>query len=128
MVFARCRLTVSRAKASITSETWRCQPCQLRVSWCSSPSSFLAVSNPSSIAQRRPSTPTKSSSEVPPGHQVVKQARLASEAAPDEQAARPKAGLRAADLVGREVRQLQIGPVVEPRALGAVAGRETHPG
>src|SRR4051794_37997745 len=26
------RITASMAKASITSETWRCQPCQLRVS------------------------------------------------------------------------------------------------
>src|SRR6187549_4279622 len=66
------RMTASMAKASITSETWRCQPCQLRVSLWSSPSSVLAVSNASSIAQRRPSTPTTTSSGVPAGHQVVK--------------------------------------------------------
>jgi len=47
-------MTASMAKASITSETWRCQPCQLRVSLWSRPSSFLAVSKPSSIAQRCP--------------------------------------------------------------------------
>jgi hypothetical protein len=31
-VFACRRMTASMAKASMTSETWRCQPCQLRVS------------------------------------------------------------------------------------------------
>ena len=30
--FARHRIAASMAKASITSETWRCQPCQERVS------------------------------------------------------------------------------------------------
>ena len=43
MVFARCWITASRAKASITSETWRCQPCQLRVSLWSSPSDLPRV-------------------------------------------------------------------------------------
>jgi hypothetical protein len=38
----------------------------------SSPSSVLAVSNASSIAQRCPSTLTKVSIAVPAGHQVVK--------------------------------------------------------
>jgi len=70
--FARWRMTASMAKASMTSETCRCQPCQLRVSLWSSPSSFLAVSKPSSIAQRRPSTLTRISIPVPAGHQVVK--------------------------------------------------------
>src|SRR5450759_1810091 len=48
------------AKASMTSETWRCQPCQERVSLWSSPSSFLAVSKLSSIAQRK-TTPSRRS-------------------------------------------------------------------
>ena len=65
-------MTASMAKASITSETWRCQPCQLRVWLWSRPSSFLAVSKPSSIAQRWPSTPTKVLIGVPTGHQVLK--------------------------------------------------------
>src|SRR4029450_10707157 len=51
---ARQRMAASMAKASITSETWRCQPCQDRVSLWSRPSSVLAVSNASSMAQRRP--------------------------------------------------------------------------
>src|SRR5919202_1816969 len=72
--FARRRIAASMAKASITSETWRCQPCQERVSLWSSPSSVLAVSQPSSIAQRRPSTLTSVSAGVPAGHQVVKKA------------------------------------------------------
>src|ERR1019366_5706574 len=52
VLFARCRIAAIIAKASMTSETWRCQPCQERVSLWSSPSSFLAVSKLSSIAQR----------------------------------------------------------------------------
>src|SRR5450759_1849439 len=39
----RCRIAAIMAKASMTSETWRCQPCQERVSLWSSPSSFLAA-------------------------------------------------------------------------------------
>src|ERR1051325_5963109 len=45
------RMAASIAKASMTSETCRCQPCQERVSLWSRPNSFLAVSKPSSIAQ-----------------------------------------------------------------------------
>src|SRR6185369_4468042 len=76
--FARQRMAASMAKVSITSETWRCQPCQERVSLWSRPSSFLAVSKPSSIAQRRPSTATRVSLPVPAGHQVAKKARAPS--------------------------------------------------
>ena len=72
--FARWRMVASMAKASITSETWRCQPCQERVSLWSRPSSVLAVSKPSSIAQRCPSTATRISIPVPAGHQVAKKA------------------------------------------------------
>ena len=57
-VLAWRRMAASMAKASMTSETCRCQPCQERVSLWSRPSSFLAVSKPSSMAQRRPSTVT----------------------------------------------------------------------
>src|ERR1700752_3183021 len=45
-------MTAVMANASMTSETWRCQPCQERVSLWSRPSSFLAVSKLSSMAQR----------------------------------------------------------------------------
>src|SRR3954452_18388137 len=72
--FAWWRMVASMAKASITNETWRCQPCQERVSLWSKPSSFVAVSKLSSIAQRCPSTATSVSTPVPAGHQVVKQA------------------------------------------------------
>src|SRR3954453_18355443 len=71
-VLAWRRMAASIAKASMTSETWRCQPCQERVSLWSSPSSVLAVSNASSTAQRCPSTLTKVSIAVPAGHRVVK--------------------------------------------------------
>jgi hypothetical protein len=54
MLVAWRRMAAIIAKASMTSETWRCQPCHERVSLCSSPSSFLAVSKLSSIALRCP--------------------------------------------------------------------------
>src|SRR3954466_7605459 len=63
------RIAASIAKASMTRETCRCQPCQERVSLWSRPSSFLAVSKLSSIAQRRPSTVTSIVIGVPAGHQ-----------------------------------------------------------
>src|SRR3954468_8173650 len=63
-VLALRRMAASIAKASMTSETGRCQPCQERVSLWSRPNSFLAVSKPSSMAQRRPSTATKVSIPV----------------------------------------------------------------
>src|ERR671917_308453 len=68
------RIAVSIAKASMTSETCRCQPCQERVSLWSRPSSFLAVSKLSSMAQRCPSTLTSTAIGVPAGHQVAKKA------------------------------------------------------
>src|SRR4051794_1791361 len=52
-VLAWRRMAVIRAKAS---KTCRCQPCQERVSLWSRPSSFLAVSKLSSMAQRCPFT------------------------------------------------------------------------
>src|SRR3954469_8283423 len=72
--FAWWRTAAIMAKASITSETCRCQPCQDRVSLRASPGSVLAVSNASSIAQRRPSTIASVSISVPAGHQVEKKA------------------------------------------------------
>src|SRR5215207_765952 len=74
-VLARWRTTAIMAKASITSDTCRCQPCQERVSLCVRPNSVLAVSNASSIAQRWPSTRTRVAIGVPAGHQVEKKAR-----------------------------------------------------
>lgn len=41
---ARWRITAIMAKASITMETWHCQPCQDLLSLWSSPNSFLATS------------------------------------------------------------------------------------
>src|SRR4051812_8649047 len=55
-VFACWRMTASTAKASMTSETWRCQPCQLRGSLWARPSSVFAGSKASSIAPRGPPT------------------------------------------------------------------------
>src|SRR5919107_206967 len=52
-VLAWRRMAASMAKASMTSETCRCQPCQERVSLWSRPSSFWAFPNRPSIAQPR---------------------------------------------------------------------------
>src|ERR671916_361503 len=64
-VLALRRMAASIAKASMTSETCRCQPCQERVSLWSRPNSFLAVSKPSSMAQRCPSTLTSTATSAP---------------------------------------------------------------
>src|ERR1051325_7567547 len=77
-VLAWRRMAAIMAKAGMTSETCRCQPCQERVSLWSRPSSFLAVSKLSSMAQRRPSTATRVSMSVPAGHQAAKKARAPS--------------------------------------------------
>src|SRR5215218_7454342 len=77
-LLARWRTTAIMAKASITNETCRCQPCQERVSLCVRPNSVLAVSKASSIAQRWPSTRTSVPIGVPAGHQVEKKARSRS--------------------------------------------------
>src|SRR5690242_7557884 len=79
-MLALVRMAASIAKVSMTRETCRCQPCQERVSLWSRPNSFLAVSKPSSMAQRRPSTATRVSIAVPAGHQVAKKARSLSSA------------------------------------------------
>lgn len=61
------------AKASITSETCRCQQCQEQISSWSRPSSLLVVSKLSSITQRYPSTNTRST-DVPTERHVEKRA------------------------------------------------------
>src|SRR3954471_5122309 len=86
--FVRWRTTASMAKASITSETWRYQPCQERVSLWSRPSSVLAVSNASSIVQRSPSPLAKVSIAVPAGHRVVKKPH--SQSVMERQTSRPR--------------------------------------
>src|SRR4051794_38567406 len=45
----------------------------------------------------------------------------------DQQAPRPRAGEAVVVLGGLEVGQLQVGPVVEPRPFGPLAGREPRP-
>src|SRR3954451_14781817 len=77
-VLAWRRMAAIMAKASMTSETCRWQPCQERVSLWSRPNSFLAVSKPSSMAQHCPSTRTSAATGVPAGHQVAKKASAPS--------------------------------------------------
>src|SRR5215217_9418300 len=50
-VLARWRTTAIMAKANITSDTCRCQPCHERVSLWVRRHSVFAISNASSIAQ-----------------------------------------------------------------------------
>src|SRR4051794_41812370 len=76
-MLALWRMAASIAKASMTSETWRCQPCQERGSLWSRPSSFLAVSKLSSMAQRCLSTVTSTPSGGPAGNQRAEKARPA---------------------------------------------------
>ena len=128
-ILAWWRIVASMAKANMTSETWRCQPCQERLSLWSRPSSFLAVSKPSSIVQRCPSTATRVSMSGPgraPGGEVG--ALAVGRAAPDQQATGPQAGARRPGTRPRQGRPIQIGPIVEPRTLGALARRQALPG
>src|SRR6185437_13422948 len=112
---ARWRMTAIMAKASMTRETWRCQPCQERVSLWSRPNSFLAVSKLSSIAQRCPSIVTSISMPVPAGHQVEKKAKVPRDNQGEKrQACRDTIGLRAA---GRREQRWWACPI--PTAPGA---------
>src|SRR3954454_24327140 len=117
-VLALRRMAASIAKANMTSETCRCQPCQERVSLWSRPSSFLAVSKPSSMAQRRPSTATRVSIPVPAGHQVAKKA-----SSPSVMLRRIRRPLvHRPDRVfvvfgGFQIGQFQIGPIEHSLAL-----------
>src|ERR687894_854832 len=135
------RMTASMAKASMTSETCRCQPCQERVSLWSRPSSFLAVSNrgPRPAAAGPgweavldcPAVPLDLDQDLDPGPGRApgrEEGELAiGDGTADQQAPRPQAGEVVAVFSGLEVGQLQVGPVVEPWTLGAIAGREAHP-
>src|SRR5512147_2366890 len=105
--FARWRITASRAKASMTSETWRCQPCQLRVSLWSSPLGGLEAVLDRPAATFGTDQGLDGRALRAPGGQ--KGQALVGEAASDEQAARPQAmAARIALSLCLEVRQLQI--------------------
>src|SRR3954466_7916515 len=52
-----------------------------------------------------------------------------TDAAPEQQAAGPEVGVaRSPELSRLEISQFEIGPVIQPRSLGAVAGRKAPPG
>ena len=105
----------------MASVTCRCQPVQERTSYSSSPTSPLAASKQASIVQRVPATRTRVGERRPLGRQgqVERQLVRLVELAPDQQPLLP-AG-RGAAAVGR------VGPVVEPRSLGALAGAQPLP-
>src|SRR5512144_841594 len=102
--FARWRITASRAKASMTSETWRCQPCQLRVSLWSSPLGGLEAVLDRPAATFGTDQGLDGRALRAPGGE--KGQALVGEAASDEQAARPQAmAARIALSLCLEVRQ-----------------------
>src|SRR4051794_19504687 len=52
-----------------------------------------------------------------------------TDAAPEQQAAGPEVGVaRSPELSRLEISQFEKGPVIQPRSLGAVAGRKAPPG
>ncbi len=65
---------------------------------------------------------------VPAGHQVVKNARsLLLDIAPDQQATRPKPGLRLTVFVSIEIGSFAVGPVMKPGAFCAITGGKALP-
>src|ERR1700756_4973674 len=132
------------AKASITSETWRCHPSHERVWLCSSPNSFFALSKLSSIPSGRiPPASRWNLDDLRPAMPLDLDQRLdarsgrapggeegqvsISEVAADQQAARPQASACVIVFGGVEIGQFAIHPVMQPRALRAVTRRQTLP-
>src|ERR1700692_3010106 len=144
VVFARCRIAAIMAKASMTSETWRCHPCQERVSLWSSPNSFFALSKLSSIPSGRiPPDSRWNLDDLRPAmpldldqHLDARSGRApggeeghipVGDVAADQQAARPPAGACVIVFGSIEIGQFAIDPIVQPRALRAVTRRQALP-
>ena len=120
------RTSASMANASITSDTCRCQPCHERVSLCVSPNSVFA-SQRILIAQRCPSTRTSVSIGVPAGTRLRRTPDPHRDVAPDQQPACPQAGQLFVLFLRLKIRQLDIGPIIQARPLGAIpADRRFH--
>src|SRR5829696_7197274 len=124
-VLALRRMAASIAKASMTSETCRCQPCQERVSLWSRPSSFLAVSKLSSMAQRCPSSYSDQHLDWGAGGAPGgEKGQLAiGDSAADQKASGPQTGQALVVFGGVKIGQFQVGPVEQPLALGSGPGR-----
>src|SRR4029077_8127183 len=129
-VFARCRIAAIMAKASITSETWRCHPCHERVSLWSSPNSFFALSKLSSIPSGRiPPASRWNLDDLRPAMAFDLDQRLdrgcgrapsgevgqiaIGDVAPDQHAAGPKAAVVLVEFLGLEVGELEVAPVMQ---------------
>src|SRR5215217_5281204 len=61
------RMPARKARASMVRVMCRYQPCQERISWSARPTSCLATSKHSSMAQRRPATCARVASVVSVG-------------------------------------------------------------
>src|SRR4051795_6826631 len=128
-VLALRRMAASMAKASMASETCRCQPCQERVSLCRGPTRFW----PSRSRPRWPSVGPRPLPGFPfrsrRGTKSSEKGQLAiSDSAADKKAPGPQTG-QALVVFGRfKIGEFHIGPVEQPLALGSGPGRQATPG
>jgi hypothetical protein len=131
ILFARCWMAAIMAKASMTSETWRCQPCQDLVSLWSSPNSFLAVSKLSSIAHRCPSVPLDADQRLDRGSRRAPCGEVGEiavgDVTSDQHAARPQAIVFFVEFFRLKMGQLEVAPVMQARNFVAVPCRQTLP-
>src|SRR3954468_7512183 len=127
-MLALMRMAASIAKASMTSETCRCQPCQERVSLWSWPSSFwpsravLDGPAPSFNADQHRNWVAGGAPGGEKGQGAV------NGVAADQQASGPKTGQALVVFGPFHFSQFEIGPVEQPLAVGSGPGRQTTPG
>ena len=119
-MLARVRMAASIAKASMTSETCRGQPCQERVSLWSRPSSFLAVSklSPRPAMSFHPDQGFDGRAGRAPGGEEGK--IITGDVAADQQAPDLCASRTLDIFVGFEVGEFEVCPVMDALALGAL--------
>src|SRR5215204_2869350 len=113
-------MAVSIAKASMTSETCRCQPCQERVSLWSRPNSFLAVLDGPALSFDGDQHRNRCAGRAPGGEKG--QVAIGDSAA-DQKASGPQTGQALVVFGGVKIGQFQVGPVEQPLALGSGPGR-----
>src|SRR5467141_3480287 len=125
---ARWRITAIMAKASITSETWRCHPCQ---------GSALVVIEPELVFRG-----LKTVLDCPPmafdRHQRFdgccrwtpggEEGEIAiGDMTTDQQTACPKTLICAVKFFDIEIGQFEIAPIMQPRSFGPVPCRQAFP-
>ncbi|MGZ2488141.1 hypothetical protein ACVITL_006726 [Rhizobium pisi] len=103
---ARYRITAIMAKASMTRETWRCQPCR----------PAMAFNGNERLDVRPGRAPCGEECEI-----------TVADIAPDQEATGPKPRFLFVVFVGMEIGEFAVGPVMKPRAFGALTGGKTLP-